>query len=139
MFFLKIHKTIVHDVVPFHPMLSTIRTPTHKLVKIFGHFLEPLTNNNYTIKDSFLFFEEGKNFNSNFTMTKVDVETLFTNILLHEMINLSIQKLSHDKNYISGLSKDSFREMLTVTITGFFVLYDNKYFKQHNGVATFPT
>ena len=139
MFFLKIHKTIVDGVVPFHPMSSTIRTSTHKLVKIFVPFLEPLTNNNYTIKDSFLFGEEVKNFNSNFTMAKFDVESLFTNVLLHEMINLSVQKLSYDKNNINGLSKNFFREILTVTMTGFFVLYDNEYFKQGNGVATFPT
>ena len=67
MFFLKIHKTIVDGVLPLHPMLSTIRTPTHNLVKIFVPFLEPLTSSNYTIKDSFLFCKEVKKFNSNFT------------------------------------------------------------------------
>ena len=139
MLFLKIHKTIVDGVLPFHPMLSTIRTPTHNLVKIFVPFLEPLTSSNYTIKDSFLFCEEVKKFNSNFPMAKFDVESLFTNILLHEMINLSVQKLSHDKNNINGLSKDSFREILTVTMTGCFVLYDNECLKQHNGVSTLPT
>ena len=120
-------------------MLSAIRTPTHNLVKIFVLFLEPLTNSNYSNKDSFLFREEVKNFNSNFTMAKFDVESLFTNILQHEMINLSVQKLSHDKNNMNGLSNDSFCEMVTVTMTGYFVLYDNEYFKQHNGVSTFPT
>ena len=139
MFLLKIHKTIVDGVLPFHPLLSTIRTPTHNLVNIFVPFLEPLTNSNYTIKDSFLFYEEVKNFNSNFTMAKFDVEALFTTILLYEMINLSVQKLSRDKNNMNGLSKDSFCEMLTVTMTGCFVLYDNEYFKQHNGVSTLPT
>ena len=129
----------VDGVLPFHPMLSAIRTPTHNLVKIFVLFLEPLTNSNYTNKDSYLFREEVKNFNSNFTMAKFDVESLFTNILQHEMINLSVQKLSHDKNNMNGLSNDSFCEMVTVTMTGYFVLYDNEYFKQHNGVSTFPT
>ena len=34
------------------------------------------------------------------------------------MINLPVQKLSHDKNNMNGLSKDYFRQMLTVTMTG---------------------
>ena len=36
---------------------------------------------------------------------------------MQETIDLCVQKLSEDKNYIDGLCKDSFREMLTVTMT----------------------
>ena len=68
-------------------------------------------------------------------MASFDVELLFTNILLQETIDLFVQKLIEDKNYIDGLSKDSFREMLTVTMTESFILFDNEYYKQHDGVA----
>ena len=45
-------------------------------------------------------------------------------------------KLFEDKNYIDGLSKDTFREMLTVIMTESFVLFDNEYYyKQHDRVA----
>ena len=68
-------------------------------------------------------------------MPSFDVESLFTNILLQETIALHIQKLFEDKNYVDDLSKDSFREMLTVTMAESFILFDNEYCEQHDGVA----
>ena len=68
-------------------------------------------------------------------MASFDVESLFTNIPLQETIDLWVQKLFEDKNHIDGLSKDSFREMLTVTMTESFILFDNEYYKQHDGVT----
>ena len=54
-------------------------------------------------------------------MTSFDVELLSINIHLQEIINLCVQKLSEDENYIASLSKDSFREILTVTISESFI------------------
>ena len=68
-------------------------------------------------------------------MARFEVESLFTNIPLQETIDLCVQKLSEDKNYVDGLSKDSFREMLTITMAESFTLFDNEYYKQHDGVA----
>ena len=122
----KIHKSIVDGVPPFRPILSAIGTPTYKLAKFFVPLLVPLTYNQYTIKDSFSFCEELKHFTTNLTMASFDVESLFTDIPLQETINLSVQKLFEDKHYIGSLSKDSFREMLTVTVTSllFNVIYE---------------
>ena len=64
-----------------------------------------------------------------------EVESFFTNILLLETIDLSVQKLFEGKDYIDGLSQDSFLEMLTITMTESFILFDNKYYRQHDGVA----
>ena len=115
--------------------MSAIGTPTYKLAKFFVTLLEPLTYNQYTIKDSFSFCEELKHFNTNLIMASFDIESLFTNIPLQETIDLCVQKLFEDKNFIDGLSKDSFREMLTVTMTESFILFDNEYYEQHDGVA----
>ena len=131
----KIHKSIVDGVPPFRPILSAIGTPTYKLAKFFVPLLEPLTYNQYAIKDSFSFCEELKHFNTNLIMASFDIESLFTKIPLQETIDLCVQKLVEDKNFIDGLSKDSFREMLTVTMTEYFILFDNKYYEQHDGVA----
>ena len=75
---------------------------------MFVPLLKPLTYNHYTIKDSFSFCEELKHFITNLIIASFDVELLFTNIPLQETIDLCIQKLFEDKNYIDGLSKDSF-------------------------------
>ena len=58
-------------------------------------------------------------------MPSFDVKSLSTNIPLQETIDLCVQKLYKDKNYMDGLSKDSFREMSTVTMTESFILFYN--------------
>ena len=62
-------------------------------------------------------------------MTSFDAESLFTNISLQEMIDFSYQKLFEDKNYIDALYKVYFSEMLTVTKTDSFTLFDNEYYR----------
>ena len=46
--------------------------------------LEPLTTNEYTIKDSFTFAKELQNFDSKLVMVSFDIESLFTNIPFQE-------------------------------------------------------
>ena len=131
----KIHESIVDGALPFCPIFSAIGTSTYKLTKFFVPLLEPKTYNQYTIKDSFSFCEELKHFNTNFVMVSFDVESLVTNIPLQETFDLCVQKPFEDKNYIDSLSKGSFSEMVTVTMTDSFISLDNEYHRQYDGVA----
>ena len=83
----KIHKSIVDGAPPLRPLLSAIGSLTCKLAKIYVALLEPLTHNQYTIKDSFSFCEELKHFNTNLIMANFNVESLFTNTPLQETID----------------------------------------------------
>ena len=74
-----------------------------------------------------LICEEFKHFNTNFIMVIFEVKLLFTSIALQEMIDLCVQKLFKDKKCLDDLSKDSFRKMLTVTMTESFISFDNEY------------
>ena len=65
-----------------------IVTPTYKLAKFLVPVLEPLTTNEYIIKDSFTFAEELQSFHSKLLMASFDIESLFTNIPLQETIDL---------------------------------------------------
>ena len=51
-------------------------------------------------------------------MASFDAESSFTIITLQETIDLCID----------GFSKGSFREMLTITMTESFILFDNRIF-----------
>ena len=104
--------------------MSAIGTPTYKLAKLFVP-LEPLMYNQYTIKDSFHIFEDLNHFNTNLIMVSVDVESLFTNIPLQQIIDLCVQKLFEDKNNIDCLSKESFHEMLLPLLSLLFYLIMN--------------
>ena len=72
----KICKSVVDGLHPFRPILTAIGTHIYKLAKFVVPLLEPLTYNQYTIKDLFLFCEELKHFNRNLIMTILDVESL---------------------------------------------------------------
>ena len=49
----KIHKPVVDNLLKFRPILSTTNTPGYNLAKFLIPILEPLTHNEFTIKDSF--------------------------------------------------------------------------------------
>ena len=49
----KVNKQQVDGCPPFRPILSALQTPTCKLAKFLVPILNPLTKNEYTVKDSF--------------------------------------------------------------------------------------
>ena len=69
----KVHETVTDDLLSFRPILSAIGTPTYKLAKFLVPILEPLTTNEYTIKDSFTFAEELQSFDSKLVMASFDI------------------------------------------------------------------
>ena len=131
----KIHKSVKDGVPPFRRILSAIGTATCKVSKFFVPLLTPLTLNEYTIKDSFLFAEELLNYESILIMAGFDVESLFINILLQETIDLCVELLFNDKPNIDGFTITVFHELRTVTMSESIVLVDGEYYEQIDGVA----
>ena len=125
----KIHKPIKDGFPSFRPILSAIGTPTYKLSKFFVPILTPLTLNEYKIKDLFLFAEELLNYDSNLVMTRFDAESLFTNILLHENIDLCVELLFKDKPNIDGFTITDFHELLVITMSESLVSFSSEYHK----------
>ena len=131
----KIQKIVADGLPSLRPFLSAIGTLTYKLAKFFVLMIEPLTTNEYTITDSFISAEELQSFNSKFVMDNFEIESLFTNISLQETIDLYVENLFEDKTHVDNLSKDSFRELLTRTMSESLILFDQDFYKQHDGVA----
>ena len=99
----KVHK----ENCPIRPILSAIGTAGYNLSKFLLQFLTPLTSNSYTVKDSFSFVDSIRNFqNSNYVMASFDICSLFTNIPLDEVIDIS-SNLLYDKlnTPVLGMSK----------------------------------
>ena len=53
----KVPKQEVDGCPPFRPILSALQTPTYNFAKFLVPILNPLTKNEYTVKDSFHFAE----------------------------------------------------------------------------------
>ena len=131
----KVHKIVTDGLPSFRPILSATGTPTNKLAKFLVPILEPLSTNVCTLKDSFTFTEELQSFDSKLVMASFGIESLFTNIPLQETIYLCVENLFQDRTHVDNLSKDSFRELLTRTMSESLILFDQQFFKQHDGVA----
>ena len=95
--------------------MSATSTPKYKLAKFLVPILEPLTTNEYTIKDSFTFAEK--------------LQSLFINILLQETIDLCVENLFQDRTHVDNLLKDSFRELLPRTMSESLILFDQEFYK----------
>ena len=116
----------------FRPILSAINIPRYNLAKFLIPILEPLTHNEFTVKDSFSFAEEITKYDSSLFMASLNVESLFTNIPLKETINNCVSDL-HNKNLCNGkLNKsDLFKLLETATSESSFI-FDFLPYKQIN-------
>ena len=85
--------------------LSALQTPIHKLAKYLVPILEPLTTNKYRVKDSFNFATEIVEQDSRNFMSRLDIDSLFTNIPLEETIEICTNNLFKNSNIVHGLKK----------------------------------
>ena len=97
--------------------------------------MEPLTHNEFTVKDSFSFAKEITKYDSSLFMVSLDVESLFTNVPLKETINNCVNDLHNKTLYNGKLNKsDLFKLMETATSESSFI-FDFLLYKQRDGVA----
>ena len=124
-----------YGIPTFRPILSAIGTPTYKLAKFCDKLLKTINTNEYTVKDSFSFAKEVEELDTNLIMASFDVKSLFINIPLTETIGLCFENLYRNQTHIGNLSKSSFHRLLEITIDESFFIFDQKYYKQCDGVA----
>ena len=131
----KVHKLAVDNVPKFRPIFSATNTPTYKLSQYLNELLKPFTSNKYTAKDSFSFAEDIRSQQSSQYMASLDIDSLFTNIPLSETIDICCELLFEENDVVDGLTKDDFKQLLTIATTESFILFDNTYYQQIDGVA----
>ena len=131
----KIHKETCNGIPPFGPILSAIGTCTHKLAKFFLKFLTPSRANEFTVIDSFHFAEEICQQDSNLHMASLDIHLLFANIPLEETISISVENLCNDNENPLNIPKHNFCNLLNIATKETFFMFNNKYYKQVDGVA----
>ena len=112
----KIYKELEDGISSFRLVLSAIGTPTYKLAKFCDQELKSLTNNEYTIKDSFKFAKEVLKFDASLSMANVDIKSLFNNIPLIETLNLCVENLNRNQTHVRNLTQSSFDSLLKITI-----------------------
>ena len=133
----KIHKdTTVNDpVTPFRPILSAIGSCNYNLKNFFVSILKQFTLNEYTVKDSFSFCKEILDKDPNLFMASFDIQSLFTNIPLDEMINICVDLVFHENKKVKGIIKRHFKQLLTLSVKSSCFLFNDVCYKQVDDVA----
>ena len=90
----RVHKQQVDGCPPFWPILSALQTPIYKFAKFLISLLNPLPKNKYTANDSFQFAEEIFEQWPRLSMGSLDIDSLFTNSPLDEIIDTCISLFS---------------------------------------------
>ena len=75
------------DIPKFCPIIDTTNTPYYKTEQCLSSLLQPLTKNNYTLKDSFDTANKIKSipseiFEDGYQFVSFNIESLFTNVPL---------------------------------------------------------
>ena len=63
------------------------------------------------------------------------MESLFTNIPLEEIINISCDSLLGNETKISNFSRNDFEKLLRMALQNIFFIFDGKVYKETDGVA----
>ncbi|KAG1651055.1 hypothetical protein GQR58_027516 [Nymphon striatum] len=128
----KIHKSNFSVNFPFRPIFAAYNTASYNIAKFLVPVLAPLTTNQFTIINSYSFSHEIsdlKNAQSH-VMASFDVESLFTNIPLHETIDICLNQLFKDTSSVLNLTKDFFKELLRLAVLNTFFLFNDKFYEQ---------
>ena len=131
----KIHKPLVNNIPKLRPNLSALNTGTYKWAKFFVPFLQDITSNEYTLKDSFEFAKVIRQQYSDLYMASLDVDSLFTNVPLDETIGICSQGLFESDSTVYGLNKKEITEMLSLTTKATIILFDMEFYSQIDGLA----
>ena len=132
----KVHKPLINGLPSFRPILSAIGTPTYKLAKFLVPVLSDITQNDFTVKDSFTFVDAILTQNSDLYMASLDVDALFINILLDETIDICLKKFFKILDtLVKGISKNDFHDLLNLATKKSFFTFSNKFYIQVDVVA----
>ena len=80
-------------------------------------------------------FRIGNKTISRIYMASFDIESLFTNSPLDEMINICLNKVFVNKKRVKGLLKKDFKQLLTLSVKSSCFDFSNVYCQQVDGVA----
>ena len=128
----KVHKPDV----PLRPILSACNQATFKLAKFVVPILSSLTNNRYTLLNSYQFADEITEQKSDMVLVSFDVASLFTNVPIYETIDIIMSKLFPDSTVLyHNFGMDFFFKLLHLVVSEGYFFFNGLVYKQLDGVA----
>ena len=96
-----------------------------------------LAKNEYTLENSKDLIDSTSNMNipDSYFMTSFDVESLYTNIPLKETIDIIVNSIYDNGNMVRSMSKNGFKKLFELVTEDNFIIFNNKFIKQKDGLA----
>ena len=85
------------------------------------------------VKNSFEFSKEIYEQNSEYFMASLDVESLFTNIALEEIIRICCDSRYKNQELLSNINKNQFEKRLKAALCNNYFLFDGIVYQQVDG------
>ena len=135
----KIHKTF-ENLPSFRPIIDTTNTPHYGIGKFLSNMLQPLTINEYTVKDSFEavnrihaippeLFEQG------YRYVSFDVTSLFTNVPLKKTVDIVLKRIYKDGLIQTKLQKRTLKKLLLESCKKTAFSFNDIIYEQIDGVS----
>ncbi len=135
----KTHKSF--DVLPpFRPIVDTTGTAYQPLAKYLSALLSPLTQNEFSLKDSFDAVTRIHNipphlFAQGYRFVSFDVKSLFTNIPLKKVIKIILKRVYDDKEITTKLKPRTLKKLLKDCCMKTPFSFNNELYHQIDGVS----
>ena len=122
---------------PLRPILSALGTFNYNLAKLLVPILCPLTNNDFTIKNSTEFVQDLHTLKvpDSAFLASFDVKSLFTNIPLDETIEICIKECEKQQLTPFNLTKKQFKSLLEIAVKESVFIFGDQLYQQIDGVA----
>ena len=105
----KTHKAYA-NLPSFRPIIDTTSTPYYNIGKFLSSLLQPLTHNDYNLKDSFDAVKRIRSvppelFDDDYQFVSFNVQSLFTNEPVKKTINIILDRVYNKKLINTNLKK----------------------------------
>ena len=128
----KIHK----ENIPLRPILAAYNNPNYQIAKYLVPLLQPYANNQYSLLNSASLVPDILPQDVDLYMVSFDVTSLFTNIPLQATVEIILNKIFYEDDYLfHGLNRSNFQKLLEIAVQDTHFLFNNDIYKQVDGVA----
>ena len=124
----------------FRPIVDTTNSPHYGLGKYVSSLLNPLTQNDYSVKDTFEAVNKIRSippelFEQGYRYYSLDVVSLFTNVPLNRTIKIILKRVYEEKLLATKLRRNTLKKLIKDTCMKTAFSCNNKLFKQIYGIS----
>ena len=135
----KVHKEF-ERIPPLRPIVDTIGSTHYGVGKFITSLLNPLTQNEYHLKDSFDAAEKIRNipthlYDEGYQLVSFDVKSLFTNVPLNRTVQVILDRVYKEKQIPTNLQKRNLKKLILDTCSKTAFSLGGTIYEQIDGVS----